>query len=252
MNQLTEYVISFKPKSPLITQLQSDTIFGHVAWAIRYLWGEDQLIPFLDAFKEGNDAPFLVSDGFPHGKLPKPFVKALPLKKINAIIDEVVAELNVPIDIKHRTQIIKALKKQNLLDIDTFKKIQDNITAENVVRESARALDWNELLSPTRRKARRVQKMAVMHNTVNRIYNTVTEGLFQQTEHFFQSDFSFDVHLKTSYFDLHQLTQIFDLIGTTGFGKDKSTGKGKFEIQVIKGSKLPSVASPNGFMVLSH
>ena len=37
---MANYKLYLKPLSPFQTPLHSDTIFGHICWAIRYLYGE--------------------------------------------------------------------------------------------------------------------------------------------------------------------------------------------------------------------
>ena len=112
---MTDYHLSFQPKSPLITPLHSDTLFGHVAWAVRYLWEESRLVKFLGAFQDGSDAPFLISDGFPAGYLPKPFYKALPLAELRRIVQATFEELNAELKPADQTQLLKALKRQSFL-----------------------------------------------------------------------------------------------------------------------------------------
>lgn len=35
---MTEYTVDLRLSSSVITPFQSDTLFGHICWAIRYLW----------------------------------------------------------------------------------------------------------------------------------------------------------------------------------------------------------------------
>jgi len=252
MDELMDYNVFFKPESPLITPLQSDTIFGHVAWAIRYLWRETTLTEFLDAFQDGKDAPLLISDGFPAGQLPKPILKALPQRIISKHLHEIAETKQVDFELTQQTQIMKALKKKAFIGVDTFKKIQQDCTPDNLLKVSASELDWDKLLSGGSSNRGFSESSITMHNTVNRIHGKVTEGLYQQTEYFYQDDFQFEVYLKTNYFDLTQLIQIFEMIASSGFGRDKSTGKGKFSIKIEKYNRLPDVPDANAFITLSH
>ena len=58
-------------KSPVATPWQADTIWGHLAWGLRYTRGEAALNPFLKRYRDGQP-PLLVSDGFPGDLLPRP------------------------------------------------------------------------------------------------------------------------------------------------------------------------------------
>lgn len=246
-----DYHISFQPKSPLITPLHSDTLFGHVAWAVRYLWEESRLIKFLGEFQDGGDAPFLISDGFPAGYLPKPFFKAMPLVELRRIVRETFRELNAELNPEDETQLLKELKRQSLFRLETFKQIQADCSAAALLKASAK--EFGQLPATGKRSEKRKELATIVtHNTVNRIYGTVIEGLYQQTENFYAEDFSFEAYLKTSFFSHKELEQIFSLIEHTGYGRDKSTGKGKFAITVRATSVLPAIADANAFMVLSH
>jgi CRISPR-associated protein Csm4 len=250
MSNYVEYQITIMPQSPLITPLHSDTLFGHVCWAIRYLWGELKLKHFLEAFKDESEAPFLVSDGFPKDYLPKPVLTPLLLSSVNATIDKVNDLKNISLSTAQRTQILKNIKNQHVISYDIFKKIQANCSAENLLHQVL--LDMITPEYPTGKIKSDTVSNVLTHNTVNRIYNTVIEGLFRQTENFFPDGFSFDVYLKTFYFSHPEIEQIFEFIKYSGFGKDKSTGKGKFAITIQSGSKLPVITNPNAFMILSH
>ena len=61
---MNTYCVDIKPESPFLTPPQSDTIFGHLAWAIAYDQGETRLRQILAEFSSGNP-PFLLSSAFP-------------------------------------------------------------------------------------------------------------------------------------------------------------------------------------------
>ena len=58
-------------KSPVATPWQADTIWGHLAWGLRYTRGEAALNAFIGRYRDGQP-PLLVSDGFPGDSLPRP------------------------------------------------------------------------------------------------------------------------------------------------------------------------------------
>lgn len=57
------YEWRIKPTSSFITELQSDTIWGHIIWAVNYLYGEEEVERIIKESEEYN-APFIVSNGF--------------------------------------------------------------------------------------------------------------------------------------------------------------------------------------------
>lgn len=252
MNENEFYRLDFKPLSPLITPLQSDTIFGHVAWAVKYLWGEGRLNDLLDAYKDGNDAPFLISDGFPKDRLPKPFVASIHIKRINELINQVAREKDVEFNQANFTKVLKRIKKQHFIKIDTFKKFQQDFSSETVLLESLRELDKNEFTKEKVSTSKMSYQSIVTHNTINRLLGTVTEGLYQQTESFFPENHSFQVYLRSTLYTEAELKTIFEMIEYMGFGRDKSTGKGRFSIKIENGNFLPTTPNANAFMVLSH
>ena len=73
---MPEYEVCIKPLSPFQSPLQSDTIFGHICWAIRYISGEKALKKFLSNYST-YQAPLLVSSGMPKGYVPMPILRPL-------------------------------------------------------------------------------------------------------------------------------------------------------------------------------
>lgn len=55
--------IKFRLKSGLLSELQSDTIFGSFCWRMKEISGEDNLKSFLESFRKGEPV-FTVTDGF--------------------------------------------------------------------------------------------------------------------------------------------------------------------------------------------
>ena len=71
------YKLTIRPLTSFLTPLQSDTIFGHLLWALRYTEGEDALVAFLNRYRD-DEPPLLVSAGFPEGTLPVPVLQPQP------------------------------------------------------------------------------------------------------------------------------------------------------------------------------
>ena len=252
MNGYESYHLQFKPLSPSITPLQSDTLFGHIAWAVRYLRGEQELLTFLNKFQDNHDAPLLISDGFPQGYLPKPQFKALPIDELDAAIAEYALKEKKEYDQKKQTEIHKALKSQSYLKIETMQSLQQSFSVETMLQASLEDLDWDAVLGEKKNGHRDQETIVMYHNTVNRVHNQVLEGFYQQSTHFYAHDYVFDVYLKTNCFSKSDLEEIFGFIEMSGFGKDKSTGKGKFKIDLKNENKLKEPADANAFMTLSH
>lgn len=69
------YRLNITPRSPLGSPLQTDTLFGHLCWALRYTQGEPRLRDFLHAFDD-IPPPLVLSNGFPEDFLPRPVFPA--------------------------------------------------------------------------------------------------------------------------------------------------------------------------------
>ena len=72
------FLAKLRPKAATLTPWQADTIFGHLCWTMRHNAGESELVSFLEHYRQ-NDPPVLLSNGFPAGLLPRPY---LPPQKI--------------------------------------------------------------------------------------------------------------------------------------------------------------------------
>ncbi len=246
MSEYRDYTITITLKSPIATPLQSDTIFGHICWAVRFLkWDEeDRLSKFLSLYEEDSQPPLLLSNGFPKGYLPKPVIPPVTQEVLEKILDERYEKEN-RIENSFR---IKTIKKTDIIPKEKFKELQqDMITPEKLFR----ALD--NCYDETMEFKKKQQSMMVQHNTIDRIKGSVREGgLFSQEATFFDNGFGvFEIYLKTICFSFEDLEKIFKYISDGGFGRDKSTGKGYFTFEIREGIDLPGAAEPNAFMTLS-
>jgi len=242
MTKYRDYTIEITLESPIITSFQSDTIFGHICWAIRFLYqnGEDKLRGFLDDYDINKELPpLLVSNGFPLGYLPKPVIPPITQKGIDEIVGK---ENRIENSFK-----IKTLRKLPLLPKNDFDKLQLGIITPKSLFQG-----MSESYKAIMKDLANEQSMVVQHNTVNRMEGKVKRGLYAQEETFF--DFNagkFVIYLKTYCFSREELKNIFTFIGDGGFGRDKSTGKGYFTFEVNEGIDLHEAENPNAFMTLS-
>jgi len=237
MGEYKNYRVNLKLKSTLITPFQADTIFGHICWAIRYLKGCQELEKFIVQYDNSNP-PLLISDGFPKGYLPKPIIK--PITQ-----DELIKTMPIfkDSDVIKNSYKIKMIKKVKLIPAEIFVKLnQEPITAPLLFERLLERFD--EMI---REKSKRE---IVYHNKINRITNRVIDP-YPQEEIFFNEEFNkFEIYIKTDYFSKEDLEGIFEFIGESGYGRDKSTGKGHFCCKV-EDEEIKWANSPNAFMTLS-
>lgn len=242
MNEYREYTIIITYATSVGSKLQSDTIFGHLCWALRYLNTEDALKAFLQLYDKPVDPPLLVSNGFPQGYLPKPIIPPATQEEIQAAINE---SKDDRVSASHKVTSIKKLDVVPRKILEEFQHIP--LTPSRLF--STMYKSYKSIM----RTEKEEMTVSIQHNTIDRARGSVRQGgLYAQEETFFgTSSASFELFLKTNFFSSKELTKIFRYISTEGFGRDSSTGKGHFEFQIAEGIDLPEAEKPNAFMTLS-
>jgi len=190
--------LTITPTSPFISELQSDTIFGHFAWGIRFIYGEDRLKELL---KEFNQKPFIIfSDGFIKGFLPKPFL-----------------EPYMPNDIE--LKYAKEVKKKSLIDKEFIFNNIDSLSDKKIFHYlKNQKYEFEQKLSITQK------------NSINRDSNLVTKGLYTIKEKFVNQDY--EIYFAYQNISKKEIEEVFSFIAKRGYGKDKSAGKGKFKYSI--------------------
>lgn len=241
MNEYRDYTIRITLKSPIVTPFQSDTLFGHICWAIDYLkWDDKKRIEdFLTLYDQEEKPPLLISNGFLKDYLPKPIVRPI----LQEELDNIFGKENR----KENSYKIKTIKKKEFIRKDDLLEITKGQISPKVLFQKL-----SESFEEEEKNWKKRKKEVVYHNTINRVTNRVTKGLYEQEETFYAPDFDeFEIYLKTNYFDKDDLERIFEFISIGGFGRDKSTGKGRFGFSIIEGTDLEGSDKANGFMALS-
>lgn len=227
--------IMWKPLSAFATELQSDTIFGHLCWGILDLYSEARLRQILDAVP---NQKFELSSAFPKGCLPLP---KLPLSP--EITAKVRAKLN---NMKESTW--NAHQKRL--------KAAKWISAEQLINNNYRySLEaeliniWHDQNAQSTNPIPAKEEL-IFHNTIDRTSSTSAD-LFAEEALFVAPDAVFESYLETELLTLDELDECFRFIEYTGFGRNKSTGKGYFKISVEE-MQLPQAGQVNAYLALSH
>ena len=202
--------IRLRPLAAFGTPLAGDTLFGQLCWAVRERHGETQLTRLLEGYHQGQ--PFLVvSDGLPAGWLPKPMLPEFLL--------------GTEIDPAER----KALRQRNWLPADhAHLPLRDWVTRASSV--------------PT------IERAVTTQNTINRLTGTTGSGPFAprqvERQHWAGSE-GVDLYccIDPERLDATQLAQLLGDIGQSGFGRDASTGLGKFSVSDITPHRWPTERS---------
>jgi CRISPR-associated protein Csm4 len=256
---LKTYEIILKPLSGFGTPLKGDTLFGHICWQAAY---DSALFAApLDTLLSGyTSSPFLViSSAYivhrDNGKTTRVFKRPdMPLSYLFDIKGPDKKEI-----IKER-KILKAKKWMVLSgsgrveslknagyesDQDLFKRFMD-ISDKHLQKESRK-----------KRITSLVSDFTQPHNTINRQTGTTGEGGFAP---FTVDQQVFFANIELSVFagiseniQIKQVEVALSRMGATGFGKDASTGLGKFSVIDASEISLAELGSdaPNACYTLS-
>jgi CRISPR-associated protein Csm4 len=199
---------------------RAPTLWGHLAWWVRYTQGEAALKEWLEAFR--HDPPFLLSSAFPTDYLPRPYLPQLQVED---------------------TQQRKALKKIRYLSLKTFAR---------VIREGERAL-----LEAPELKEEKAPKVTLASQTrvgINRATGTAQEGILFTDRVYWLGDKE-QKQTWTVYSQIRQpadyLEQALREIGTFGYGGQASVGLGRFEVVDTQEMDLPEAENPTHWVTLS-
>ena len=183
---------------PFATPMSSGTLFGHVCWAmVRRDGGDEGLRRLISRL---GVEPFLLSDVLPAECLPRPAL-APP-----GFVDAAMARTH------------KAEKTKAWVARDAFARLRDRVSAKGL---SDALVDAPPDLSSR-----------IAHNRIDRHRGTTPEtgGLFFLDETWPHNDDRFrDLYLATAL-PSAELADLLADIGAMGFGRDATTGRGRFRV----------------------
>ena len=230
------YEIILKPLSGFGTPLKGDTIFGHFCWQAAY--NADLLNGGLDRWIARYDKqPFAV------------FSSAWPKFCDNGKWYYAVKRPDLPLarlfpmpagDKKYAmTERKKNSSKKWMLvpeDLRLSLSADHFITDQDILKMASK-----ELTDETKRRMRGKEKRKLnkdfiqSHNTINRMTLTTGEGMFApytQTASFYypETELAVFVLIDEEATDIERIRTGLERIGQFGFGKDASTGWGRFEL----------------------
>ncbi|MCF8266267.1 MAG: hypothetical protein K9I99_17350 [Melioribacteraceae bacterium] len=233
--------LKLRLKSGLLSELQSDTIFGHFAWRLKEQMGEPKLEEFLEYYINGNPI-FTISDGVfenSEGEIffPKPLKLTPP--KFNA---------------DTKTERLKNFIKQKESKSRNHVKLNElNLYLTGDVGSFDESLATNnKLKSPAYNKELRVSV------EIDREKFSSKDGqLFSYYPKYVEKNTFLTLFIKVFNQELWKkfdASNVLKSVFEIGFGKKKSSGYGVFEImgELEDFNKFSEPADPNGFITLSH
>lgn len=278
---MEKYKLQITLSSSISTPLQSDTIWGHICWAIRYLKDESILKDFIRSYSK-NEPPFIISNAFPEGYLPFPVLPPLDKKAIKNLIKKYWGENKLVCG----NSGLKRLFQSRYLSKAVFKDLNDDILSKEKMADHflespkycPRIADYlpepcNKKYADTGRincgmltlkpgecpyefenefSKNREEREVIQHVMINRLSGTALDKALYTSEDTFPGYNTMDAYcMVDGAFTKDDLKQCLDYINVSGFGKDKSTGKGAVHCTITEGD-LPAPANDiDSFMTLS-
>lgn len=242
------YKITIRFLSYIGTPLHSDTIFGHLCWIYRYLYGKERLKEKILHHYETRPH-LIVSCGFPAGYLPRPVLPPLSSSDLEAMVDKYFIKKG-----KHLLRgldILKKVKKEKFIAKEDMEDIRQDVSEKAVTEILLCGRINNKGEEITHEQLTHVET-TIPHNSISRLSGSVLKGggFYHSAEMTFKYDIDIYIKVDPEIFDIQTIKTVFETLGKYGFGKDKSTGKGQFEVLDITQENLPQEG--NAVMSLSY
>ncbi|RMF80840.1 MAG: hypothetical protein D6739_09880 [Nitrospirae bacterium] len=214
---MQRYRLTLTPQAPVATPFHSGTLFGHLCWAYRYRHGEAALLEWLETFRE---RPLLLSDAMPEGYLPRPVVAPPAGERREALAERLGRG-----DLVEGYKRLKQYKKRRWISERAWEALRDGYDEgalyEHWLREEGSA-------PPT--AAAQVRP----HNRIDRQRATTPEsgGLYFVETRVYPRGARLTVYVETDALDETELAGLFGDVGHWGYGRDASSGLGRFRVEV--------------------
>ena len=251
------YEIIIKPLSGFGTSLKGDTLFGHFCWQAAYnpLLLEGGLEKWIACYQEkpfavfSSACPKFVDDGKFFYAFKRP---DLPLSFLFPPSSD---------DKKEALKEFKENKKKKWMRVDEKLSLTldsvEYMTDEDLVKASKKQV--TEETGKTMRGERHQKFYAdfiQQHNTINRLTMTTGEGVFApftETAFFYypETELAVFVLIDEEATDIERVRIAMENIGMFGFGRDASTGCGRFDLAEPTELPLPSADSCNACYALA-
>lgn len=226
-------------EGPLGTPVRSNTLFGHLCWALRHRAGETALVEWLAGFDE---APLRLSDAFPVGALPRPLVRPLGPGGLERWLERHGGEA------LENLSRLKGYRKRRWIGVDDFLALRDGFSEERLYDRWAQSGD-----DPGGARAPRTERVA--RNQIDRLTGRTpeTDGLFFQHDTWYPGE---GPHLwvfaDPGGLGAERLTELLTLVGRLGYGRDASIGRGRFRAEQAEPPAGLFEGGGNRWMTLSR
>jgi CRISPR-associated protein Csm4 len=229
---MTTYRVILQVRSRLATPLAADTLWGHLAWGLRWRDGEAALTEWLAGYG-GAEPPLAISDPMPSGFFPRPVLptQALPGSR--------------PSDADHDAR--KALDKSAWIAEEDWATCRAGLSTATLLAALARGRTAGRL-------PRATSEGTVIHAGIHRFTGGTAQeggGLLFASDEVFHADHavSYDVWVRTSM-GTTSLQALFDAGLSGGYGRDGATGAGDVRLASVEEAALPALDGANAGVLL--
>ncbi len=266
---MNTYAVYFHPLGTLASSLSSDTLFGAVCWGIAEL----KLKPALaDWLRSQQNAPrFAFSSAFPFWQqkakkillYPRPINFRASPEDVQAIAQSAAGNGGTKKALCEAVALAKKLNKVSWLSEGVLALLLKGELTPRTILQSLQSdkrflIQGGALVLADEKyqtNDRWMQNQPVLHNQIDRVRGSTVEGLlFYQSETSFAPGVGLWALLRAEISEFEQLIHpALRYLADTGFGANRTTGKGHFRVEVLETGPALPVPNPVGQqMLLSH
>ena len=209
-------------KAPVSDLPRAPSIYGQLAWWVRYSRGEVALLSLLEEFK--TQPPFLLTSAFPTDFLPRPLLPPLVHPRL--------AE----------TTVRKGLKAVRYLPVKTFAE---------VVRSGSEAVLLDLLGQEDSLKQPSFERLQRTRVGISRVTGGAETGILFTDETIGLPTLSLYAVCNSNTYTSDWLFDALQHLGHQGFGGRTSIGLGKFTVTRERNFELPESTEPTAYTTLA-
>lgn len=236
------------------TPLRSDTLYGLILYHLAELEGDNACQALINSFKQAQ-APFSLSSLMPENHLFFPKLPPLSRSFFRELVNQgqFINKEGEVLDIYEALKEYKSFRKVKYLPLEIWKQHASDLSMQKLFTlycqgeltkafEELSKTSLKDSSDPLQKSKPYVLPYSEPHVSISRINNTAIEGgLFFNTVNAYSENIRFHLYVRTSDEYLNTLNTWLKHIGNVGFGKDSSTGKGRFSVELdtaFKGEDL--------------
>ena len=219
------------PRGAFGTPMRSDTLHGHLLCAAGELDGADAVGEIISRFDSG-PPPFVCSSALPQGMLPMPCLPPIKRREFHDRYGKNSGLFGG--DLFEALSAYKAFRKVPFVPQIIWTDLRSNMSPaalfERWIAETRADKGAFQPKSALYGDVWRVDHV-VSHNSIDRNTGSVLQegGLYLSDATLYGSGVKLDLYVRTE--EPEQFERLIGHIAETGFGRDRSTGKGWFDIE---------------------